>query len=235
MKVKLSQISFIVIEPRTPGNIGSIARAMKNMGLASLILVNPCEYEVPETYRLGWAAEDIISAIKVVKSLDELLPQFDILVGTTNRHRSLDTPTVAPKKIVQDLIPLSQNNRIGFLFGRENNGLTNDELNLCNFISAIPQNTNYPALNLSQAAMVYAYELFQASEKNHSYELKAADKSAEELMYQKLTEAIKTLPFTARKGAVDFTNLFRRILGRTTLEQRDINLLLKLIDLIIKK
>lgn len=237
MKVNLANISFTIVEPRTPGNIGSISRACKNMGIGSVYLVNPCDYNVPETNKLGWAAQDVLDAMKPVKTLDELLPITQVIIGTTNRHRSKEPPLFTPREIAQKIIPLSQDNHIMFLFGRENNGLTNEELDKCHFFSTIPMNCNYPAINLSQAVMIYAYELFLAAmtDNQAAYQWNLADKAAEEQLYEKMKQAIHVLPIVTRNGEENFVKLFRRVLGRATLEKRDIRLFFKLFDLILRR
>lgn len=233
MKVNLKNISFVLVEPKNAGNIGSLSRLCKNMGISSVYLVNPCDYQVPQTTKLGWAAEDVLQEMKTISSLDEIFPKVQILIGTTNRMRKNMSPLFTPKEIIEKMIPLSQDNKIAFVFGRENNGLSNEELSKCHFISTIPMACTYPAINLAQAAMVYAYELYQMSIDKNFYSWVGATKLDEEKLYEKLAKTIQVLPIIVRRGEENFISLFRRILGRTVLEQRDIRLLHRFFDLII--
>jgi len=232
----LDQIHFIIVEPQTPGNIGSICRACTNMGVKNLILVNPVEYLVDDTFRFGWGSEELIRRIRVVQHLSEIAGEMNILIGTTNRKRENQWPIYSPKDIAVELnCYLTPSTKIGILFGRENNGLTNEELALCNYHSTIPSATEYPAVNLSQAVMVYAYELFQTLHSTPQYHWNLATKLEQERLFELIGESVETLPFKTRNGTTAFVNLFRRVLGRTKLESRDVRVLYKLFGLIKKK
>ncbi|NBV42997.1 hypothetical protein EBR96_09565, partial [bacterium] len=140
-----------------------------------------------------------------------------------------------PREIVDEISPY-ETAKIGFVFGRENNGLSNDELSSCNYQSTIPSAVSYPALNLSQAVMVYAHELYLASTRiTPVYDWTLASKSDQERLYTMIHDAVETLPFKTRNGTAAFVNLFRRVLGRTKIEARDIRVLYKLFDLIKRK
>ncbi len=236
MSINLNNIHFIIVEPHTPGNIGSIARACKNMGISNIYLVNPVAF-TDETFRLGWGAKDVIDAMKIISSLDEILPDMHLVIATTQRGRDQHQPLWTPREVVDHVGKLDPSHQVAFLFGRENNGLTNDELDACNLLSTIPTNTPYPALNLSQAAMVYGYELFQAHATSHHitpYTWQLATQSEQDLLYRKLEDILPNLPVVPRKGTKEFVALFKRVLGRTSLETRDIRLFLKLFDLFKK-
>lgn len=237
MSLSLRNITLVIVEPQHPGNIGSICRTCKNMGISNLILVNPIEYLVDETFKLGWASEDIIRAAKRVDTLDEALEGMHLVIGTTQRQREQHPPLVSPKEIAGTLASMSESEKkIAILFGRENNGLTNEELLKCQWISRIPSQSDHPALNLSQAVMVYAYELYQASvEKRPIYTWNLAKAVEVDKLYKKMEETVTTLPIDTRKGPDDFVNLFRRVLNRTQLEERDIRLFFKLFQLIERK
>ncbi len=231
----LDNLAIIVVEPKKPGNIGSIARACKNMGINNIILINPVDYLIPETFKLGWGSEEIINNIKVVKRLEDILPNFNLLIGTTQRFRDNQPPFLKPKELVDTIKPTLNRHKVGIIFGRENNGLTNQELQLCNYTSSIPNKNTYPALNLSQAVMIYAYEFFNTIETPvNTYNWDIAPKSEEHLLYKRMEEILPRLPINTKKGAPAFVNLFKRTLGRTCLERRDIRLFFKLFSLIEK-
>jgi len=232
--LNLSSIDIIAIEPQHPGNIGSICRACKNMGIAQVVLVNPGPYDVEETYKLGWGSEDIIKNIIVLPNFEALFSRYHILIGTTNRKKDNQVPLYTPDELIPIITPASQNHRIGIVLGRENNGLTTEELSACHYQSTIPSAVPYPALNLSQAALVYAHTCFQASTSQQApiYNWNLATKQEEEHMYAHIGEAIAMLPFKTRKGTQAFVSLFRRILGRTQLETRDVRVMFKLFDLV---
>jgi len=235
MKLKLNNISIIVVEPRTPGNIGAIARACQNLGIQNIILINPCEYHVGESYKMAKNAKNLIFKITTRNSLKDCLKDHHILIGTTQRRREKQVPFYDPPELIQKMIPYSQKNKIGIVFGRENNGLSNEELAYCNFQSAIPAHKDNTVFNLSQAVLIYAYECFNASsEEKDPYVRTKATKHEEEMLYQKLEMVISNMKIDTRKGSAHFTNLFKRVLGRTLLEKRDIRLFHKLFELISK-
>jgi TrmH family RNA methyltransferase len=208
------------------------------MGIRNVVLVNPVEYLVDDTFRLGCGAKELIHTLRVVQTLPEITDEIDITIGTTNRIRENQAPLYSPREVIHELSTTAASTaKIGILFGRETNGLTNDELTRCNYQSTIPSAVVYPAMNLSQAVMVYAYELFQASQSAQSghYQWKLATKADQERLYTTIGTAVDTLPFKTRNGTQAFVRLFRRVLGRTQLETRDVRVLYKLFDLIIQK
>ena len=241
--LNLSNIDIIAIEPQHPGNIGAICRACKNMGISQVVLVNPGPYDVEETYKLGWGSEDLIKSILVLPDFNALLSRYHLLIGTTNRKKDNQVPLYTPTEIIPMIAPASQIHRIGIVFGRENNGLTIEELSKCNYQSTIPSAVPYPALNLSQAVLIYAQACFQASFQIHSptdthlthpagYTWTLATQQEENLMYAHMESTIALLPFKTRKGTEAFVALFRRVLGRTQLEKRDVRVIFKLFDLV---
>lgn len=240
--LNLSNVDIIAIEPQHPGNIGSICRACKNMGITQVVLVNPGPYDVEETYRLGWGSEDLIKNIIVLPNFDALLSRYHILIGTTNRKKENQVPLYTPTEVIPLITPASQTHRIGIVFGRENNGLTVEELSKCNYQSTIPSAVPYPALNLSQAVLIYAQACFQAALQtqivdahalpHNGYTWSLATKQEEEQMYAHMESTIALLPFKTRKGTDAFVRLFRRVLGRTQLEKRDVRVIFKLFDLV---
>ena len=226
-----AELVVIVVEPQTPGNIGSICRAMTNMGLRELILVNPCDYLVDDTYRFGWGARELIEGIHCCTTLEEALYRVDVSIGTTNRRRENQAPLFPARDMIAHVKSLGEI-RVGLVMGRENNGLTNEELLSCHFQSTIPAAVAYPALNLSQAVMIYAYEWWMGKEREPRSVIEPARHDEIERLYGMMGDAIETLPFKTRNGTTAFVNLFRRIFGRTILESRDVRLLFKLFGLI---
>jgi len=229
----MSELVIILVSPQHPGNIGSIARAMTNMGLTQLVAVSPCEYRVDEAYRLGWGARELIDQMVVCDTLEDALGMVDVAVATTNRRRENQAPLWTPRELVPHVQSLGAL-RVGVVFGSETNGLSNEALLKCHFQSHIPSAVSYPALNLSQAVMIYAYEWYVAQRVAPVYDLTPAPHADVERLYGTMGRAIETLPFKTRNGTRAFVNLFRRLLGRTVLEARDVRLLMKLFGLIEK-
>lgn len=153
-------ISYILVEPKIPENIGASARAMKTMGFNRLVLVRPCEYRTGPARWLAHGSTDILDNAEIFKTLKEATAGMDIIIGTTTRHRS----TKAEYTDIRDLSALLQktrtaNTNIALVFGSEESGLSNDDISLCDITSIIPMAAPYPSLNLSQAVMIYAFTL----------------------------------------------------------------------------
>jgi len=223
--MNLDNVSIILVEPQNPGNIGSIARVCKNLGISSVILVNPCDYLVGEAFRLGKNAKDVLYSMRVVESLDDCLKDHHILVGTTQRRRDKQTPFFSPPKLIEKVSEHTVGNRVGFVFGRESSGLTNDELDMCNFQSSIPAHHDNPVFNLSQAVLIYAYEAFNASDiEKDVYRRELATKEDEKALFETLDSVLEALPIDQNKGVSNFSQLLRRVLTRSALEKRDVRL-----------
>lgn len=224
------------MEPEKPANIGSIARTAKNMGISDIRLINPCNYNTNDCYKVAHGAKDTLETFRHFLSLDDAIKDIQLLIGTTNRRRGKQWPLYTPQDIATHTIEASQTTKIGILFGREAHGLYNEELAVCNFHSKIPTAQPHPAINLAQAVMIYAHTIYTASiDTTEDYKWNPASKQEEQQLYEKIKESLPYLPLNPKQGIDEFVSLFRRVLGRTQLESRDIRLMHKLFDLIQKK
>lgn len=154
------QVTFILVEPKVAENIGASARAIKTMGFDSLSLVNPCEYLSGKSKWVAHGSFDILESARVYNTLGEALTETDLVIGTTARYRLVKQDYLD----IADLNSVLQGkagttSRVAIVFGREESGLTNDELLLCDITTTIPLHNQFPSLNLSQAVMLYAYQL----------------------------------------------------------------------------
>lgn len=155
------ELTIILMEPETSGNIGAIARVMKNFDLTKLILINPkCEHLNKEALDRATHAKDILKNAKVLMQFEEL--KYPFLIGTTSILGN-DYNITRDCLNVSDLI-LPKNSAL--ILGRESSGLTNEELNKCDVIITIPSSNKYPALNISHAASIIFYELYKKYGKN---------------------------------------------------------------------
>jgi tRNA (cytidine32/uridine32-2'-O)-methyltransferase len=146
-------ITFVLVETSLPRNIGTAIRAMVTMGITNLILVNPKQYPHDDIQTLASHAYDLIN-IKVLKSLPDALANFDLIIGTSARHRNFGIQT----KSMDELFDEVKNRNVAILFGPERTGLTNEDMLMCNFHMYIDANPNYPVLNLAQATQIVAYK-----------------------------------------------------------------------------
>ena len=167
------QVKIILIETSNSGNIGSTLRAMKTMAFSKLCLVNPKDFPSEQVETLAANAKDLIEDIEVVETLDEALEGLNFVIGTSSRTRKVPWPNEALDQVSSKIISESNNGKnIGIIFGREDRGLTNEELQRCNLHVHIPANEAYPVLNIAMAVQVVCYQLYIDCHKN-----KIADKS----------------------------------------------------------
>ncbi|MBI3946835.1 MAG: RNA methyltransferase [Armatimonadetes bacterium] len=229
----LANVRFILVETQTPGNVGSTARAMKTMGLSDLVLVNPTPFRgVPEARNLAHGALDVLEGARVVTDLQEAVGDLHMLVGTTNRRRIGVLPEmVTAKEAAVEIAAISQDHRVGVLFGREDRGLSTAHLTHCQVVATIPVAEGMPSLNLSHAVQVFAYEVFQAS--LGALRRRPADLAAlseQEALIQRVNSlllAIGFKPFKEDPGT--FAQTLRRVFGRAGMERRDVRALHKLV------
>ena len=158
----MNEIRIILVEPAGALNVGSIARVMKNMGLSNLILVNPkCDRLSESARQMAVHAVDILEQAQIVPDLPQALQGCQRAMATTARSRALATKLESPKSALAWLI--ADNITSALIFGPEDRGLSNQELNYAQRFVGIPANPVYPSLNLAQAVAVCAYELYQLS------------------------------------------------------------------------
>jgi tRNA/rRNA methyltransferase len=226
----LANVTVILVEPAVPGNIGSAARAMKTMGLTDLVVVNgPKSFaDHQQAIMLGHGAHDLLKRARAVASWDEATDGLHWLVGTTHRKRRAQFPQIVEaRQAATKIAELSQKHRVGIMFGREEAGLSDTELRRCHDIVSVPQAAEYPSLNLSQAVMLFAYEIYLASlgevPKPH-YNLATVHEV--ECVLKHLAESLDKVGFRPHQSDPDsFMRSLRRVLSRAPLEKRDCNVL----------
>lgn len=155
----LQNVRVVLVETSHPGNIGAVARAMKNMGLSRLVLVNPVQFPHEKAYARSAGASDILRSARVVASLDEAISDCVQVVGASARSRSLTWPVINPRDSAERVWQALADGPVALVFGREDSGLTNPELQRCHFHVHIPANPDYSSLNLAMAVQVVSYEL----------------------------------------------------------------------------
>ncbi|GAB4375778.1 MAG: RNA methyltransferase [Calditrichia bacterium] len=223
MRIHRKNIHFVLVEPQTPGNIGSTARALKTMGFENLILVNPCDYNAPEARWMAHASQDILEKARILPTLKEAIRQMNWVVATTQRERQFHLPYYSPKELAEKILPMSADHQIAIVFGREQTGLTNEEISMCDVISTIPAHVRHPSLNLSHAVMIYCYEFYQAAYgEDHRYPWKLANREELDVLYQHMKRALEQADFVPIDNWQNFTVRFSRLLGRAQFEKRDV-------------
>jgi len=222
MRPDYDNIRIVLVEPQVPGNVGAASRAMKNMGLSRLVLVKPWFHGHPQARYMAHGSEDVLDRAEVFETLAEAVKDSVLVVGATRRMRT-STPFVNPAKAAQAMLESTASGPVSILFGREDRGLLNEELKACQMYVAIPSSKEHPSLNLSQAVMVMAYELFAATHPGVSSPLDLAPASEIESMYAHLARTLDMLGFREWNDGENFMKSLRRVFSRTRLERRDVS------------
>lgn len=156
----LSNIAIVLVEPTHPGNIGAVARAMKTMGLLDLVLVNPRKFPHYEATKRAAGADSVLTNARVYETLSEAISDRQFILGTSVRDREVSWPTRTPNEMAEHVLDTGEpDTKVAILFGRENSGLSNQELERCDYQIRIPANDEYSSLNLASAVQIIAYEL----------------------------------------------------------------------------
>lgn len=225
-KIDLSHIGIILVEPQIPENIGSVARAMSNMGLKRLILVRPKNCDLTRVLKTATGpSRDVVETIEAFNGLKAALARFNYLAGTTARIGSLRPALTNPRRLAEDLISLSQKNHIGILFGPEDRGLSNEELRYCHTIVNIPT-AGFTSINLAHAVMILCYEIHVASTDEPIKPLPRLANSFElEGMYEHLKQVLMKIGFIQPQNPEHWMLNIRRYLSRLPLRAREVRII----------
>lgn len=228
-------IRIVLVEPSHSGNIGSTARAMLNMNLRNLWLVNPKKGIDDEAIALSCHATEVVKNAKIVKSLAQALEDIDYVVGTSARVRRVSLPIEPISKVASNIIDKiqSSNQKIAILFGRERTGLLNEELLMSNVHAYIPSNEGYTSLNLAQAVQLVAYEIHKQvieitdlkaiPEYNHIH--KKASIKEQQGLYQHFENAMIKTGFLDKEKPGHVIEKLKRLFQRSELETQEVNIL----------
>jgi TrmH family RNA methyltransferase len=223
-------IRIVLVAPSHPGNIGAVARAMKNMALGQLVVVNPKEFPHPEATARASGADDVLAAAHVASSLAEALAGCGYVAATTSRDRDqyfrvVDVRDAAPRIVAQ-----AQLSPAAVVFGAERTGLTNEELEAAHALIRIPSSTAYASLNLAMAVQLVAYELFRARGVGAAAvaPLTAALATAAEMerLYTHFAQVLEEIEFRDRtQSGTHLMSRIRRFLQRAELDHNEVNIL----------
>ncbi|WP_292465358.1 RNA methyltransferase [Methanolobus sp.] len=215
-------VRVVLVEPLYQGNVGSVARAMKNFGFSELVLVNPCKLEV-ESRAMSSHAWDLLQGATIVDSLEEAVDGASIVIGTTGIagvafDLHLRVPAYSPREIKTRLS--GTQGTVAVLFGREDHGFSREELKMCDMIMTIPTSDIYPVMNMSHAVAVVLYELSDIK----AGENRLAEASDLHLLYEHLFELLDDIQYPVHKK--EKTKLMlKRIFGRAVLLEREVQTL----------
>jgi TrmH family RNA methyltransferase len=214
----LDNIVIVLQRPQKLVNIAGVVRAMKNMGLARLRLVRPAEYDARDIEGIAHRSADVRDAVTIHDTLDAALADAVFVVGTTSRPREGGVPAASPRALAPELLARAEHGPIALVFGPEDNGLTNAELDRCHRTLAIPTDPAYPSLNLAQAALLVAYELRLAAEqpaaRQHAGMPSPAGAAQLEALFSALEQALWAIEFFKSGSAERSMRTLRRLIQR---------------------
>ena len=230
---KLNKVRIVLVNTSHAGNIGSVARAMKTMGMNQLYLVDPVENPVGEARARASGAVDVLESAVIVKTLEEAVADCTLVVGASARLRSIPWPVVDPKQCAEQVVQTvkSKDEQVALVMGREKSGLSNAELECCNLLVNIPANPDYSSLNLAAATQVLAYEVRMAMlasegqtvKNEHDSPLASSDDM--EGLYGHFQTALTEIGFLNPQAPKQLMRRIRRLFNRVGLEQNELNIL----------
>ncbi len=226
-RINLDHITIVLQRPRFPENIGAAARAMRNMGIRRMIIVNPENYELSRVLKMAThVAADVVEEIQIARDLRNALSPFHIVVGTTARLGGEREVVLSPSHMAERLISLSRENTIAVVFGPEDRGLSNEDLRLCHELVNIPT-AEFSSLNLAQAVMVMCYELYTAGCRPLS-EAKAprlATRIELDGMYDQLRDILVRISYINPENPDYWMNKIRRFFTRLQLKAGEVSII----------
>lgn len=228
----LDNIRIVLVNTSHQGNIGSAARAMKTMGLSDLVLVDPVEAPQSHASALAAGATDILASARIVPTLAEAIADCPLVIATSARSRTLDWPMLTPREMGQQALQESVRGKVALVFGRENSGLTNEELQQSQFHVHIPTNPVYSSLNLAMAVQTLSYEVrlaWLASDSDASLLQQNTSDYPEavdmERFYTHLEESLSTSGFIIRQHPGQVMSKLRRLFSRARPDTNELNIL----------
>jgi TrmH family RNA methyltransferase len=229
-----SEIRIVLVEPSHPGNIGAVARAMKNMDLTKLVLVRPREFPHPEATARAAGADSVLASARVVGTLAEAIADCGLVVATTSRQRDQNFRVVDVQQAAVRAVAESRLAPVALLFGSERTGLSNEDLDASHVLLRIPAGREYPSLNLAMAVQLVSYEILRARGNPGSAAATREDDQAVPLatppqmqqLYMHLEQVLGEVDFNDRTlSGTHLMSRIRRFLQRAQLDQNEVNIL----------
>lgn len=223
-RINLDNISVVLHKPRYSENIGAAARAMRNMGIKTLVVVEPENFDLSRVLKMAThGAVGIVETMTVCKDIKEALSSYNYIVGTTARLGRQRQVINSPAKLAEALIPISRENRIAILFGPEDRGLSNTDIRYCHALVNIPT-VAFSSLNLAQAVMVLCYEISKAGKAgNKKVAPRLATSHELEGMYDQLKEILVRISFINPENPDYWMNNLRHFFTRLKFREREVS------------
>lgn len=230
--MNLENIRIVLVNTTHPGNIGGVARAMKNMGLSRLYLVAPLKFPHEQAVWRAASAADVLENAVVTATVEEAIADCQFVVGTSARERRIPWPLLDPRQCAERIDTVSGQEQVAVMFGREDRGLTNDELQLCNLHLNIPTSDAYSSLNLAMAVQIVCYELRMlqvqpalAKTEDEQWDTPFSTVENLERFYVHLEQTLTDIEFLDPAAPRQLMARLRRLYGRVRLDEMELNIL----------
>lgn len=226
----LQHVSIVLNEPQDPVNIGAVVRAMKNMGLGRLRLVRPGGFDPYRIQGVAHTGMDVVESARTFDRLEDAISDAGLVVGTTARGRRVRRSYRRPREVAGELVAsAASGEEVAIVFGREDRGLSNDDLDLCNRVTVIPTHPDHSSLNLAQAVLVIAYEIWLVAERDAPFKQPrraAARASREQLeqLYREIEDSLHSVDFFKAQKVTPVMRTVRDVTGRADLDEREVAL-----------
>ena len=225
-------IDIVLVHTTHSGNIGGVARAMKNMGLHRMTLVSPLEFPAPEATWRAASAADVLGNARIVDTLEEAIADCQFVVGTSARERRIPWPVQDARRCAERIASHSSNERVAVLFGREDRGLLNEELERCHLHCHIPSHEAYASLNLAMAVQIVAYELRMAHlgevtnlAEDAQWDTPFATAEDMDRFYEHLEFTLVDIEFLKPEAPRQLMRSLKRLYNRVRLDEMEMNIL----------
>lgn len=225
-RINFENIAIVLHQPRYSENIGAAARAMRNMGIGQLVVVDPQNFDLYKALKMAThVATDIVETSSICADLKDALAPYNYVVGATARLGSKRQVISTPSKLAQKLIPISIENRIAILFGPEDRGLSNEDIRYCHALVNIPT-AEFSSLNLAQAVMIMCYEIFSAArDENEEFTPRLARRHELDGMYDQLKELLVRINYINPENPDYWMNRLRHFFTRLQLRAKEVSII----------
>ncbi len=220
-------IRIVLVDTSHPGNIGACARAMKNMGLSSLVLVRPGAHPDPDAIARAAGAADLLAGARVEATINAAIADCGLVFGASARPRSAHWRVLDARAAAGELVAASGARPAAVLFGDERNGLSNEELAQCQALIRIPADAAYESLNLAQAVQIVCYEILLAANAARGPESAPAPASVKEMaaLHEHLDAVLARIGFLQDRNAAQLAPRIRRLLARAVPDDSEVRIL----------
>ncbi len=221
----MAHVHIVLVRPRRPENIGAVARVIGNTGLTGLRLVEPGDWRTVEAFRMAWQAEDVLENAGVFPALAEAVGGCRLVAGLSGRGREV-IQHLTPRELAGEIAAIESEDEVAVVFGNESSGLTLEERKLCHRQVRIPTSPRQPSLNLAQAVMIAAYEIFVANGPSSEDPIRRATAEETERALLTLRDAMLSVGFLPPEKPESRFAEWRELFGRAGLTERETRMLM---------